>query len=97
MQRYPLSHPQKRIWYIEQLYPHTSLHNIGGVACFKGSVHFDCLDQAIHTFIRRNEGVRLQIGVEDGEPYQYPVEYSPERLDFTAATRMSKKTASLRT
>jgi hypothetical protein len=48
---YPLTHPQKRIWYLEKLYPDTSLYNIGGPSRIKGQVNFTLLEEAIQLFI----------------------------------------------
>lgn len=77
-----LTHPQKRIWYIEQIYPDTSLHNIGGPIHIKGSVDFDVLETAIHIFIKRHEGLRLQFMEENGEVKQYVNASQPFRLEL---------------
>ena len=37
---FQLSHAQKRIWYIENMYPNTCLYNIGGTIHFKGCINF---------------------------------------------------------
>ncbi|WP_373000593.1 hypothetical protein [Lutispora sp.] len=35
---YPLTHPQKAIWYTEKLHPGTSIGNIAGTLRFKGDM-----------------------------------------------------------
>jgi amino acid adenylation domain-containing protein/non-ribosomal peptide synthase protein (TIGR01720 family) len=80
--KYPLTHPQKRIWYIEKIYPNTSLHNIGGPVRIKGPVNFKALEEAIHIFIKRHEGLRLRVSEQNGEAYQYVSEYTRHNLDF---------------
>ncbi|MED1724560.1 condensation domain-containing protein [Brevibacillus parabrevis] len=83
---YPLTHPQKRIWYIEMIYPGISLHNIGGIVWIKGTVDLERLEDAIHLFVERNEGIRLQLGVQGEKPFQYVGDYhrsSLKVLDFS--------------
>ncbi|MGZ4032162.1 MAG: condensation domain-containing protein, partial [Tumebacillaceae bacterium] len=77
---YPLTHAQRRVWYIEQIYPSTSVYNIGGLARIDGQVDLQVLEQAIHLFVQKNDGMRLQLTVRDGVPYQYVREHRPERL-----------------
>ncbi len=45
---YTLTHPQKRIWYIERIYPNTSLYNIGGPIRIKGVINFGILEESIN-------------------------------------------------
>ncbi len=79
---YHLSHPQKRIWYIEQIYPNTPLHNIGGPVHIKGAVDFDLLEAAINIFIKRHDGLRLQLTEVNGEVKQYVNPYQKGLLDY---------------
>jgi amino acid adenylation domain-containing protein/non-ribosomal peptide synthase protein (TIGR01720 family) len=68
---YPLTHPQKRIWYTENVYPDTALHNIVGSIRIKGSIDYGLLDLAIRLQIGRHEALRIRIGEVDGVPMQY--------------------------
>jgi len=79
---YPLTHAQKRIWTIEQIYPQTPLHNIGGTVRIKGPVHFSKLGEAIQIFIRRHEALRLRFVNQNGEPKQYRNHLEVFQLDF---------------
>ncbi|WP_051776061.1 non-ribosomal peptide synthetase [Paenibacillus tyrfis] len=84
---YSLSEPQKRIWYVEKVYPDTSINNIGGFVKIKGEINFELLQEAIQKFIRQNEGIRLELYESDGEIRQYVKEYLPFKIpfyDFTA-------------
>lgn len=83
---FPLSHPQKRIWYLEKMNVSSFMHNIGGTITIHGHVCLDSLEKAIQQFIRDNEGVRLRIKEEDGQPFQFVAEYKDfeiPRIDFT--------------
>lgn len=44
---YSLTHPQKRIWYIEKIYPGTSLYNIGDPIKL---IHWIYIDNEKNTF-----------------------------------------------
>lgn len=79
---YPLIHPQKRIWYMERIFPGTSIANIGGPVRIKGSVDFGLLEQAIHAFIRGHEGLRIQLAECDGDALQRVRDYEEQSLDF---------------
>lgn len=83
---YPLTHPQKRIWYIEKMYPNTSLYNIGGTVIIKGNINIELLQQAIITFIKKNEGIRLKILEKDGWPLQYIDRFKDDTVDYVDFT-----------
>ena len=79
---YQLTHAEKRIWYIENIYPETSLHNIGGYTRIKGKIDFKILEESIQQVIARNDGLRLRFTQADGEVKQYISEYKREGIDF---------------
>jgi amino acid adenylation domain-containing protein/non-ribosomal peptide synthase protein (TIGR01720 family) len=79
---YPLSHPQKRIWYIEKIYPGTSLYNIGGPIRIKGFIDLGLLEESINLFFRSNEGLRLRFVEKTGVVNQYISKYEKIKLDF---------------
>lgn len=82
MEYHDLTHPQKRIWYIEKIHPDTSMHNIGGVVRIKGIVDFNILEESINIFIKKNQGVRLQLIENDGDVKQYIKKFKNHKLDF---------------
>ncbi|UOX98968.1 amino acid adenylation domain-containing protein (plasmid) [Bacillus cereus] len=84
--KHSLTHPQKRVWYNEQIYPNTSMYNIGGMVLINGEINFTILEKAIQLFIKKNDGLRLRIFQQHREPHQYisPFEPTPIRLiDFS--------------
>lgn len=86
MDLYNLTHPQKRIWYLENIYPGTSLFNIGGPVRIKGKVDFSILKNAINVFIYKNDGIRLRIVITESDIKQYVSEYKeidPSCIDFS--------------
>nr|WP_091036948.1 non-ribosomal peptide synthetase [Paenibacillus sp. CF095] len=79
---YPLTHPQKRIWYIDKIYPQSPLHNIGGVIWIHGEVDLELLEKAILHFIQKHEGIRMEI-LEVGEgACQYIKDDAVDTLKF---------------
>lgn len=79
---YNLTHPQKRIWYIEKIYSGYLLNNIGGSLKINGIVDFDILSKAINEVIKNNDGIRLRIFEKEVEPYQYVAYYKEEKIDY---------------
>lgn len=79
---YPLTHAQKRIWYIEKIHSNTSIHNIGGTVRIKGAVNIDTLNHAINLFIQKNEAIRLQIVEEHEDVRQFVMPYTRQELEF---------------
>lgn len=84
---YTVTHPQRGIWYTEKIYPATSLYNIGGFVRIKGTIDFALLEETIHLFIKRNEGVRLAFFEEREEVKQYVKDYQRTKLDFVDFSR----------
>ncbi|MFS0838709.1 condensation domain-containing protein [Paenibacillus sp. 1P03SA] len=83
---YPLTHPQKRIWYVENIYPGTSIHNIGGLIKIYGPVDFSLLEEAINQFIRLNDAVRIRLVEQDGAVQQTVAEYRRKTFPFVDFT-----------
>ncbi|MBU7592684.1 non-ribosomal peptide synthetase [Metabacillus halosaccharovorans] len=67
---YPLSHPQKRIWYNEKLYPDTLIHHICGIGEMKGNIDAKLLIQSIHTVIQKHQAFRLIIAQQSEKTVQ---------------------------
>ncbi|WP_432409016.1 amino acid adenylation domain-containing protein [Wukongibacter sp. M2B1] len=79
---YPLTHPQKRIWYIEKIYPGTSVNNIGGTVRAEGDIDYEALERAIYQFVEDNDGVRTRLKEVDGQPLQYIGQLDRHYVDF---------------
>lgn len=84
---YPLTHPQKRIWYVENIYPGTSIYNIGGLIKIYGPVDFQLLEQSINLFVKHNDAIRIRLIERDEEVWQTVSPYRRRTfpfIDFTA-------------
>lgn len=83
---YPLTYPQRGIWYTEKMYPDTSIGIIAATLKIRGNINYDILDKAINLVIKKNDSFRTGIKEIDGEPCQYvmPYEYKKiELIDFS--------------
>jgi len=79
---YPLTHPQKGIWYTEKFYPGTGISNIVGTLTFPGDVNYLILNKAINLMLKSNEGMRLRI-IEDAiGARQYIADFEEKEFDF---------------
>lgn len=56
-----LTHPQKRIFQLEQLYHDTGALNVMGCMYFKDNLDTSVLDRAINEMISKNDAVRIRI------------------------------------
>ncbi|KAF6582672.1 non-ribosomal peptide synthetase [Paenibacillus sp. EKM211P] len=79
---YPLTHAQKRIWFIEQQYPHTSIHLLGGLIKIHGVPDIAILKQAIQLCIDKHDGLRLEITELNGQPYQHISQTVKDQIDY---------------
>ncbi|WP_314590403.1 amino acid adenylation domain-containing protein [Paenibacillus terrigena] len=71
MTKWPLTNAQKRIWYMENIYPNSNMHNVAIGMHFEGSMDFITLKQSIQIMIKKHPGIRTQIGQSNNEAYQY--------------------------
>ncbi|HNX28407.1 MAG TPA: amino acid adenylation domain-containing protein [Syntrophomonadaceae bacterium] len=85
---YPLTHPQKGIWYTEKFYPSTGIANIIGVMRLNEGLDFDVLKEAINYIIANNDSMRIRICELPTGPVQYVAdhfEHEIRMLDFSNA------------
>ncbi|WP_315833534.1 non-ribosomal peptide synthetase [Bradyrhizobium prioriisuperbiae] len=67
-----LTHPQKRIWLVEQLYPGTPIHNLAGSVTYAISLDFERLRLAFNQLSDVYATTRIRLVRSDaGEPKQY--------------------------
>ncbi|MDD3894069.1 MAG: amino acid adenylation domain-containing protein, partial [Syntrophomonadaceae bacterium] len=72
---YPLTHPQKGIWYTEKFYPGTGIANVIGTFRLRQSINFDVLTQTLNFVIANNDGMRLRICETPTGPVQYVADH----------------------
>ncbi len=63
-----LSFAQERIWFLEQLSPNTSLHNIPFIFRIEGALDTEALERAFCEIVRRHEAFRTAFCNNSGKP-----------------------------
>lgn len=79
---YRLTHPQKRIWYIDKINTNSPLHNLGGCLNIYEEIDVEVMKKTLNLIIKNNEGLRLRISQKENEPVQYVEDFENERIDF---------------
>ncbi|WP_160647979.1 non-ribosomal peptide synthetase [Chengkuizengella marina] len=80
---YHLTHPQKRVWYIDRLNTGSPIHNIGGILKIFGKIDLQKLERAIRILIEQNDSLRIRFIERNGEPLQYISEYKEtDTIDY---------------
>lgn len=79
--RYALTQPQQRVWYTEKLYPGTGMWNNAGTLKIRGKLDYSLLKESLNLFIKENESVRLKVGLDGEDPYQYISEFEERNFD----------------
>ncbi|MCD4679032.1 MAG: hypothetical protein K8S00_01465 [Bacteroidales bacterium] len=86
IQYYPLTHAQKRVWYMEKTHLNTSEANLSFTIRYKGDVNFMLLSKAINLAIKTNDALRLRMTEIEQESVietkQYLTEYRGYTLDY---------------
>ncbi|WP_258729901.1 amino acid adenylation domain-containing protein [Bacillus atrophaeus] len=83
---FPLTHHQKRILNIENLYPDTAINHIGGLVQINGKLHLETLQKAIQLCIRQTESLRIRLVKQEESVLQYIEEKTQVHVpsaDFT--------------
>ncbi|MBN1040260.1 amino acid adenylation domain-containing protein [Clostridium botulinum] len=79
---YNLTHPQKRIWYIDKINTDSQVHNIGGCLKINENIDVKLMERTLNIIIKNNDGFRLRFKEREGEPVQYVEEFKHESIDF---------------
>ncbi|HEV2844972.1 MAG TPA: amino acid adenylation domain-containing protein, partial [Thermoanaerobaculia bacterium] len=66
----PLSFPQERLWFLEQLQPGTSTYNIPNGVRLRGALDRGAFAGALREIVRRHQVLRITLGENQGEPVQ---------------------------
>ena len=67
---YPVSHNQMQIWYLEEMFPNTLMHNLPSSIRLKFAVDASILEKTLQFMVQRHPALRTAIVVEHGEPVQ---------------------------
>jgi len=59
IKHYPLSSPQREIWFDQMLHPSVPLYNVGGYVQINGAVDPKLFEQAINFLVQRHDTLRM--------------------------------------
>ncbi len=79
----PLSFAQQRLWFLEQLYPGTPVHNISRVIRLSGALDTEALQRTLDAIAARHESLRTTIVTMNGTPMQVVTAASRVAMDAT--------------
>lgn len=80
LDRAPLSYPQQRLWFIEQMDPGSNAYNIPSILEIKAPLEVAAYEQALKGLAQRQESLRTVFRQGEGRPYQFLL---PEWHGFT--------------
>ncbi|NET08281.1 MAG: hypothetical protein F6K16_27010 [Symploca sp. SIO2B6] len=66
----PLSFPQERLWFLEQLESANSSYNIPFTFRLKGVLNISALEQSLNEILRRHQALRTNFSSVEGKPVQ---------------------------
>ncbi|MEJ6486183.1 amino acid adenylation domain-containing protein [Nostoc punctiforme UO1] len=66
----PLSFPQARLWFLDQLQPGSDVYNIPVVVSIAGRLNVTALEQSLNEIVQRHEALRTTFTTVDRQPVQ---------------------------
>jgi amino acid adenylation domain-containing protein len=78
--RLPLSYPQQRLWFIDQLEKTSAEYNIPGALRLRGPLDLPALEKAINTIVERHESLRTTFVETGGQPSQIIASQLPIKI-----------------
>ena len=80
--KYEITHPQKRIWYNEILFPNLPMHNITSKIHIGKNLNITLLEKAINLIIEKNDSLRLKFCEDNGKLYEYIEPYKFMKISY---------------
>ncbi|HEX2090822.1 MAG TPA: amino acid adenylation domain-containing protein, partial [Longimicrobiaceae bacterium] len=76
----PLSFPQQRLWFLEEMAPGSADLRMGTTVRLAGPLHLVALERALSELVRRHESLRTAFDSREGRPFQVIHPPAPVRL-----------------
>ncbi|HEY4389359.1 MAG TPA: amino acid adenylation domain-containing protein, partial [Ktedonobacteraceae bacterium] len=70
-QKIPLSFAQERLWFLDQLAPHSATYNMPVALQLTGPLSLEALEQSLTQLVQRHETLRTCFQSEESEPVQW--------------------------
>jgi amino acid adenylation domain-containing protein len=82
----PVTNNQMQVWYLEEMFAGTTMHNLPSAIRLKTKVDKKILEKAFDTLIQRHDVLKTAIIVEDGVPVQKMLEVDATKIEVERAT-----------
>src|SRR5687767_12974132 len=79
--RAPLSFAQQRLWFLDQLEPHSPMYNMPTPVRMRGPLDFPSLERAVNAVVARHEMLRTRFASHEGEPTQEIMPAGPVTIE----------------
>ena len=66
----PLSYSQRRLWFLDQYEPNSSVYNVPSGLRLKGALEVAALERSLNEIVHRHEALRTTFSMVGGEPVQ---------------------------
>ncbi len=77
---FPVSQNQMQVWYLEEMYPGTVMHNLPSSIRMKFAVNRSIMEKTLHFLIQRHPSLRTAIVIEHGVPVQKVLDAQSSQL-----------------
>jgi amino acid adenylation domain-containing protein len=95
----PVSFPQRRLWFLDQLDPGNPTYNVSVAFRLAGSLDVHALERSLREIQRRHQSLRTTFGSAEGQPIQVvhrSAKTSLNVIDLSAIDAASRETEALR-
>jgi non-ribosomal peptide synthetase component F/acyl carrier protein len=82
----PLSFPQERLWFLQQLHPRNIAYHFQSILKFLGSLDIPALEKSLNLLVQRHEILRTSFPQSDGRPFQRIHAFIPFTLCIEGVT-----------
>lgn len=88
---FPVTHNQMQVWYLEEMYPGTVMHNLPSSIRMKFAVNRSVMEKTLHLLIQRHAALRTVIVIENGVPVQKVLDGSLPQFSQTLELLKAKE------
>jgi amino acid adenylation domain-containing protein/non-ribosomal peptide synthase protein (TIGR01720 family) len=92
----PISHAQRRLWFLDRFEPGNAIYHIPVAVRLRGTLDRAAVQHALQTIVDRHDALRTTFAVENGEPVQVVHEALPLALATDSVANEADLAARLR-
>ncbi|PWK15793.1 non-ribosomal peptide synthetase [Tumebacillus permanentifrigoris] len=88
---YPLSHTQRRLWFLYKFDPSSTVYNMPSHYVLKGDVNVEWMQAALQYMVDRHSAFRTVFTEIEGKPYQVVAKHHKFSLHYEDRTELSRE------